>query len=103
VTEDKTTRVFNVNYVGSINLARVQEQAVIKGQSYYMHPSVLHSVCAIDGCTVTLVWNSPLATEKSCFATHTPWEFESFVRPKFTEEEMRKQLQMVLELLTEDN
>jgi len=89
--------------VGKVSLARVQEQAVAKGQTYYMHPSVLHSVNAIDGCTVTLVWNSPMATEKSCFATQTPWDSESFVRPKFTEEEMHKQLEMVLELLTDPN
>jgi len=101
-TSDGLTRVFNVNFIGKISLARVQEQAVVKGQSYYMHPSVLHSVNAIDGCTVTLVWNSPLSTEKSCFSTQTPWEAESFVRPKFTEEEMRKQLEMVLQILTED-
>jgi hypothetical protein len=97
------TRVFNVNFIGRISLARVQEQAVGKGQTYYMHPSVLHSVNAIDGCTVTLVWNSPQATEKSCFSTQTPWEAESFVRPKFTEEEMQKQLEMVLLLLTDPN
>jgi len=101
VTSDGTTRVFNVNYIGKVSLARVQEQAVMKGQTYYMHPSVLHSVNAIDGCTITLVWNSPLATDKSCFATQTPWESESFIRPKFTEEEMTKQLEMVLHLLTE--
>jgi len=103
VTPDGSTRVFNVNHVGKITLAKVQEQAVVKGQSYYMHPSVLHSVCAIDGCTVTLVWNSPQATEKSCFATHIPWEAESFIRPKFTEEEMRSQLEMVVQLVTEGN
>jgi len=85
--------------VGSIQLTCVQEIAVLQHQSYYMHPSVLHSVCAIDGCTVTLVWNSPQATVKSCFATHTPWESEQFIRQKFTEEEMKKQIEMVLHLL----
>lgn len=98
-TSDGNTRVFNIKNTGKISLSRVQKSSVVKGQSYYMHPSVLHSVCAIDGCTVTLVWNSPHVTEKSCFATYSPWQSENFVRPKFTKEEMVKQLEMVLGLL----
>jgi len=66
VTSDGT-RVFNINPLGRIDLARVDQISVSKGQIYYMHPSVLHSVNAIDGCTITLVLNSPQATEKKLF------------------------------------
>jgi len=99
VTEDGT-RVFNINPLGKIDLARVNQISVSKGQIYYMHPSVLHSVNAINGCTVTLVLNSPQATEKSCFASLEPWEEESFVRDRFTNEEMIEAVKMVMKLVT---
>jgi len=101
VTNDGT-RVFNINPLGKIDLARVDQISLTRGQIYYMHPSVLHSVNAIDGCTVTLVLNSPQATEKSCFASLEPWEEESFVRDRFTNEEMKETVGMVMKLVTTD-
>jgi len=102
LTEDGT-RVFNINPLGKIDLARVDQVSLSEGNIYYMHPSVLHSVNAIDGCTVTLVLNSPQATEKSCFASLEPWEEECFVRDRFTPEEMNEMVRMVLGFVTNDN
>jgi hypothetical protein len=98
LTEDGT-RVFNIKPQGKVNLVRVDQICAGKGGAYYMHPSVLHSVNAIDGCTVTLVLNSPQATTKSCFASLTPWKEESFVREKFTPEQVRETVGMVCNLL----
>jgi len=98
-TEDGT-RVFNIAPLGKIDLARVDQVSVSKGGAYYMHPSVLHSVNAIDGCTVTLVLNSPQATTKSCFASLTPWKEESFVRERFTLDQVKSTLAMVAGLLS---
>jgi len=97
------TRVFNINNFGKINLTRVQEFTIGKGNTYYMHPSVLHSVESLSGCTVTLVLNSPQAVEKSCFATLDPWKDESFVRKRFTKEEVQTQLKFVLGLFDHDD
>jgi len=92
------TRVFNIDLQGKIDLTRSEEATLTKGQTYYMHPSVLHSVESLAGCTVTLVLNSPQAVTKSCFSTIEPWKDESFVRQKFTEEEVLNQFQFVLNL-----
>jgi len=100
LTEDGT-RVFNINPLGKIDLARVDQVSLSKGDIYYMHPSVLHSVNAIDGCTVTLVLNSPQATEKSCFASLEPWLEESFIRDRFTADEIKEMVRMVLGLVND--
>eukprot|EP01125_Pyxidicula_operculata_P010775 TRINITY_DN354_c0_g1_i1.p1 TRINITY_DN354_c0_g1~~TRINITY_DN354_c0_g1_i1.p1 ORF type:complete len:249 (-),score=69.09 TRINITY_DN354_c0_g1_i1:50-796(-) len=98
VTDDGT-RMFNIVPQGKIDLACVATVTIPKGTTYYMHPSVLHSVNSLDGCTITLVLNSPQATTKSCFSSEQPWEDESFVRARFTPEEMVKQLNFVRSLL----
>eukprot|EP01130_Rhizamoeba_saxonica_P002672 TRINITY_DN12432_c0_g1_i1.p1 TRINITY_DN12432_c0_g1~~TRINITY_DN12432_c0_g1_i1.p1 ORF type:complete len:440 (-),score=47.67 TRINITY_DN12432_c0_g1_i1:51-1334(-) len=96
---DNGVSVFNIVPQGTIDLARVDQATVSKGGIYYMHPSVLHSVNAIDGCTVTLVLNSPKATYKSCFASLEEWKVgENFVRPKFTHDEMIEMFAKVKQL-----
>jgi len=94
------TRVFNINPCGQINLTRVDQATINAPSTYYMHPSVLHSVESLDGYTVTLVLNSSQSVDKSCFATLEPWKDESFVRQRFSEEEVTNQLNFVLGLIS---
>mmetsp|Transcript_37582 Transcript_37582/g.69285 ORF Transcript_37582/g.69285 Transcript_37582/m.69285 type:complete len:337 (-) Transcript_37582:352-1362(-) len=97
-TVSNGTRVFKIKSLGKVFLGPVDdEQKARAGQTYYMHPSVLHSVEGIEGKTVTLVLNRR-ATSKSCFASPEPWE-ETFVRRKISPEQLRARISEVLELM----
>ncbi|KAL6067073.1 JmjC domain-containing protein [Balamuthia mandrillaris] len=100
-TGEEATRVFNLNACGKVRLEKLEEIFVGKGQSYYMHTSVLHAVTSLNGCTVTFVLNAPQTNQTSCFATYQPWKEETFVRCRFTAVELREQLSRVLNLIEE--
>jgi len=97
-TMDGDTRVFRIQHMGEVALGPVdEEQRSSQGKTYYMHPSVLHSVEGIEGKTVTLVLNKR-ASEKSCFASPRRWE-EQFVRKKISPMKLAGRLTEVLDLL----
>jgi len=97
-TVSNGTRVFKIKNLGKVTLGPVdEEQKARAGQTYYMHPSVLHSVEGIEGKTVTLVLNRRAAS-KSCFASPQPWE-ETFVRRKISPEQLRARIKEVMELM----
>lgn len=99
LVSDNGGRVFNLETMGEVHLKKLEEVSVMAGQSYYMHTSVLHSVSSICGCTVTLVLNAPQTNPTSCFATFKPWDQETFERRGFTHDELRNQIQHVLQLV----
>uniref|UniRef100_A0A0G4HDW6 Uncharacterized protein n=1 Tax=Chromera velia CCMP2878 TaxID=1169474 RepID=A0A0G4HDW6_9ALVE len=98
VAEDGT-RMFHIEPKGKVRLRLEDEQTVKAGDTYYMHPSVLHAVTGLDGRTMTCVLNSPQVSERSCFSTHEVWEEEMFTRERFTVEEMQAQLKDVLNVV----
>mmetsp|Transcript_47449 Transcript_47449/g.78650 ORF Transcript_47449/g.78650 Transcript_47449/m.78650 type:complete len:306 (-) Transcript_47449:100-1017(-) len=97
-TMDGDTRVFRIQHMGEVTLGPVdEEQKSSQGKTFYMHPSVLHSVEGIEGKTVTLVLNKR-ASEKSCFASPRKWE-EQFGRKKISPVKLTSCLKEVLELM----
>ena len=84
-TTDKGERMFRLEKRGEVYLEQTKTIKVSKDETYYMHPSILHNVTAIEGKSVTLILNK-IATHTSCLASETPWEDEEFMRPRMSVE-----------------